>query len=342
MARDFLSEFMLEPKTDDPRSEARDLTNAFKDRVQQIADPECIHAKSFDDYLDDVLDAPKKPTQRSARWQAKSNHKLHFWSGWIPWIKSTLNKQDTSYKEYLVRKGKMEAEANDIYRSEVRRYNHDLDIYTEERSQMAAAFEHYDIDLINKYFRFVLLQDTFSIDNFDDYDIEVRHLQYDMAERALLVSYRIPAKEEIIPLDYFFYDDDAQAIRDRQLSSGIAADYRNDVARRVLLRAAATIFMSDEYKMIDSIELHGFLNDESTDGRAITVIRLVIPRKEIMGRNPDFIDTKADFITVFQEERSPDLYKVDSYQLRELLSKPRTPKTTSASDDKQIQRKQKK
>ena len=141
----------------------------------------------------------------------------------------------------------------------------------------------------------ILINDQFSIDYFNTYRVAVHSLHYDKDQRCLYVHYRIPGKGEILPLDYFFYDDEYQAIRDRQLTVGIAADYRNDIARRVLLRVAATLFMSDDYNMVDTIELHGFL-----------------------------------------EERSPDLYKAESYQLRELLSRPRIQKKDSIQESKVI------
>ena len=78
MPKDLMSCLEIAPRTDDPHKEAIDLTNAFKDCIQQITAVQCIHAKSFDDYLNETLSAPRQPSERSARSKAKSNNGLHF------------------------------------------------------------------------------------------------------------------------------------------------------------------------------------------------------------------------------------------------------------------------
>lgn len=336
MPKDLMSCLEIAPRTDDPHREAIDLTNAFKDRIQQITAAQCIHAKSFDDYLNETLSAPRQPSERSARSKAKSHNGLHFWSKPVAWIKSKLFTDDTSYADYKAKRQQMESDADIIYQRDCERYNREYADYQEERSRLTSAFQKLAPDVVDSFFEHILINDQFSIDYFNTYRVAVHSLHYDKDQRCLYVHYRIPGKGEILPLDYFFYDDEYQAIRDRQLTVGIAADYRNDIARRVLLRVAATLFMSDDYNMVDTIELHGFLEDDSTDGRIITVISLVIPRNEIMGKNPEFISTRTDFIEIFQEERSPDLYKAESYQLRELLSRPRIQKKDSIQESKVI------
>lgn len=338
MAKDFMTVLELTPETDDPQQEAIDLTNDFKNCVQQIAAAQSIRQRCFDDYLDHAVKAPRKPSERSARADAKKMNGLHFWSSWGPWLKKQLRGDETDYKKYLEQKKQMEDDRDFIYRQDCARYDRELSEHRETLSKMIAEFHHQDKELVEAYFTFVLTSDQFSIDFFHEYDVAVRSLQYDADDHSLSVHYRIPAKGEILPLDYFYFDDEYQVIRDRQLSSGIAVDYRNDIARRVLLRVAASLFMSDELDMIDTIELHGYLDDNSTDGRIITVIRLIFPRNEIIGKAPEFISTKFDFIEKFQEERSPDLYKVESYQLRELLIHPRISKRTNGTASNQNDR----
>lgn len=328
MSKDFISVLKIPPETDNPWQEAVDLTNDFKDCIQQIAAANSIQKKSFDDYLDYVVKAPSKPSEHSARSEAKKLNGIHFWSGWMPWLKKTFLRDDSDYKKYLVQQQQMEDDSDYFYRQDCARYDRELSEYRETCSKIFSAFQSCDEELVEKYFTFVLTSDCFSIDYFNRYDVVIRSLQYDVDEHALLVQYRIPAKGEILPLDYFYYDEEDDVIRDRQLSVGIATDYRNDIARRVLLRAAATIYMSDEIDMMESIELYGYLDDDSTGGREITVIKLIIPRNEIIGKTPEFIDTRNDFVEKFQEKRSPDLYKVESHQLRELLIRPRVSKKT--------------
>ena len=325
MAKNIISVMEIQPRTECPQQEAISYTHSFKNCIQQIAAAHTIQRKSFDDYLNESLPAPRQPSRWVAHSIAKKNNNLHIWSrGWA-WIKSK-RKGDLSYQKYKAKKDQMESEAEDIYWQDCARYNRELTVYEENRSRLTMAFRNNDKDLIEAYFVYVLTSDHFSIDYFNEYSIAVHSLQYDQDERVLMVEYRIPAKGEILPLDYFFFDEKCQVIQDKQLAPSIAADFCNDIARRVLLRAAANLFMSDELSMIDTIELHGYLDDSSTEGRIITVISLVIPRTEIIGKSPDFISTKYDFIERFREEHSPGLYLVESYQLRELLIKPRSPK----------------
>ncbi len=252
----------------------------------------------------------------------------------MPWLKGKIMGDDNDYREYLAKKEKMEADADDIYRRDCERFKRALSKYKEMRSQLREAFNKWDKDIIDAYFRFVLESDQFSINLFDPFCVNVHYLQYDANEHELLVEYRIPAKEEILPLEYFDYDEDNHVIKDHQLSPGLAADFRNDVARRVLLRAAASIFSSDELKMVDTIRIHGCLCDDSTDNRIVRVIKWIVPQAEVIGKSPEFIMNKQVFAVNFQEERSPELYKAESYQLRELLGRPRlsSPKQNSGKE----------
>lgn len=334
MAKGFMSDIEISPRTDNPEQEAVDYTNDFKDCIQRIAAPQSIPENCFEDYLDYILPLPRKPSEESAYSKAKSKNGLHFWSSWLPWLKWKILKDNTDYERYQAKEKKMNSDADEIFRRDYNRYEQKLSECNELRCRKREDFNNNDKEIVQDYFTFVLENDCFSIDLFNNYHVDVHCLQYDEDEGLLSVQYRIPAKYEILPLDYFYFDEKSQAIRDRQLSVGVAVDFRNDIARRVLLRVAASLYVADELSLIDTIELHGFLDDDSTDGRRITVISLVIPRKEIVGKTPEFINTKAVFIERFQEERSPDLYKAESYQLRELLSRPRSPKRKLNTDRK--------
>lgn len=342
MAKNTISFFEIIPRTDNPQQEAIDYTNNFKDCIQGITSPQFIPNRFFVDYLDVILPEPRVPSEHSAQSKAKSINELYFWSSWLPWLKWKITGNDLDYKQYLEKKRKMEADADLIYQNERKWYENELKRVNEARTEKVTEFKNYDIRLIEDYFSYVLEYDQFSINFFDAYDIGVDSLQYDEESRTLLVHYRIPAFDEIVPLDYFYYDEESRLIKDRQLTSGIAVDYRNDIAHRVLLRAAASLYQSDKENMIDIVELYGYLDDHSTDGRTITVLRLRIPRDEIVGKYAEFVNTRRNFTEKFQEERSLGLYKLEPYQLRELLSKTRLPNkdphTTTTSRSKRSKR----
>ena len=315
MKKEPISVLELTPRTENPYREAKDLTNSYKQCISEIA--YVPNVRKFEDYLGVLLNKPHEPSRGAANSQAKKRNGLHFWSGAKAKISGWLN-DDDSYEEYLKLKKKKDSEAELIYSHDLENYRLKLESYNEDCKKLTDAFLSLDEELVTQYFSYVLLNDKFSIDYFNEYQVGIMNPWF--KDGIISFKYRIPCTGEILPLDYFFYDDEYHCIRDKQLSVGVAVDFRNDIARKILLRAAATLFMSDEYELLNTVDMIGYIEE---DDRRVSVIRLTFPRDKVLGKSPDYMHIKEAFRDDYFEEHSPGLYEIETYQLRELLIRPR-------------------
>lgn len=315
-------QLQLRPNTDDPENEAIRLTHSYKACVSDIASPDTLNVRSFDDYLAYAIKRPQEPSRFSAKWDAKSYNHMHFWSGWIPGIKKFFGNA-ADWEKHQARKAKVEAETDAIFSDRWKAYQLEIQDYYEQVREYQESFEEKSPLLIGEYFSFVLASDRYSVKYLDEFQPEVIMAQYDSLNLALTIGYRIPAQLETFPLDYFVYDQQNGLLVGKELSKGIAVDYRMDIARKVLLRAAATVFLSDQYEAVQVITINGFLHDNDTDGRRITVLKATFKRNDVLSQSPGYVNLEDLFKMVYQEEHSPELYHVPAYQLRELLIKPK-------------------
>ena len=315
MKKATISVLELQPRTDDPYREAIDLTNEYKQCISEIA--YAPNFRKFEDYLGVLLNKPHEPSRGMANSQAKKRNGLHFWSGAKAKITGWLNSDD-SYEEYVKLKKKKDTEADLIYTQELDAYRLKMACYDEDRNKIINSFLSRDEELVTQYFSYVLQNDNFSIDLFNEYQVGIIDPWF--KDGIICFKYRIPCMDEILPLDFFFYDEEYQCIRDKQLSVGVATDFRNDIARKILLRAAATLFLSDEYEMINTVDMIGYIEEY---GRQVMAIRLTFPRDKVLERFPDYMHIKEFFRDEYHEEHSPGLYEIETYQLRELLIRPK-------------------
>lgn len=307
---------MLIPRTDDPVNEARDLTNRYKENLELLASPDAIKTSCFEEYYGISNSPPRAPSLSRYKRSERKYYKTGTLNGVKAWVKKWIWRDPTDLNRYKAMKAKADLEAEREYERAMDMYRSDMLAYDEQKEALQGSFaQRKNSELAQRYFQFVLEEDGYSIDSFNEYIDAAHVVAYKESEGTLIVEMRFPSINEIPMYASFDYDVSRHVLVSRDMSSGYAERARKDTLLRIALRRAGALVMSDEHHLLETIVVHGYFQDECTTGRRITILKAVMPVALLRKALPQYDDLKQLFAEQFRAEIVSSLYSAQPHEL---------------------------
>lgn len=321
--------YRFQPRTEYPEEEAEQLSAQLLENYQYI---HCsnLNRCNYAQFLNSVIKHPSQPSEGSIRRHAMRNEGV------------TFRKKAGAFFDRVFGDGKKQAELDKSRAAaEIKaqqRYADALSVYNDEMAEYHERLDYYenllhqgDPDVTRDYYNYVLRGDKFSADTFSDFEIIADAFSYDKQTGTLEVSYRIPETDEIPAISRFVYDHSTGELVGQELSKRAAATHRLNFSRALLLRAAATIHISDEASKVRKIVMNGYIYFGGTaSGRSQKklVIKATFPCELIEKLSPEHIEIARLFTEDIKATEVPGLYTKDPYELGEMPYVAPSPKAT--------------
>jgi hypothetical protein len=323
-------EYRFQPRSADPEREAAELSDRVLENYQYIHCSDLLRC-SYARFLQSVIKHPTEPSQRSIRRRELKNEGVTLFqkaaAGWNSIFGDGEKQKDIDKKKAIA-----EEEAR-------KKYNQAMAVYADEMKDYRSRLDYYeellhqgDEDVTLDYFNYVLSNDSFSADTFSKYQVVADVFAFDKQTGTLEVDYRIPEADEIPALTRFVYDRSTGDIVGQPIANKkSAATHRLNFARALLLRAAATIHLSDEAYVVKRIVMNGYLYFGGTaSGRAQKklVIKAIFPCKMIETLSPEHVEIAKLFAEDLRATEVPGIYSKDPYELGEMPYVPTSKKSS--------------
>ena len=226
----------------------------------------------------------------------------------------------------------LQKRANELYNARIETYELDVQRYEAEyqqkRKERETTLRNNVLALskgshvaASKYFGYALARDDYSVDAKHRFFPDYSELSFNHLDGSIQLSYRIPNTNEIPIIAKYEYNEKKDSIDPCFYDSKTSAKLRLQIAESVLLRAAAVIFLSDEFDLVKSISITGFIryydsafgNDQSKN-----VIRITITKDHFGKINIEKVSPYDLFDRGLKAKISSGLYAKEPYEISDI------------------------
>ena len=225
---------------------------------------------------------------------------------------------DNKQRDYAEEHARMVEEERAAYLERQKRYNQHVD--ERRRSYLDGKPRE-----VIAYFEEALLSDRFTLELSEQpqpYETCAQVVSYDKAQKALSVRYRVPDAEEICVIDSFVDNKKEKVIEPKDLTKTRALKVRMHVLHAILVRAAALMFYSDPYRLVDTLTITGYLDYfDSAYGasRSVDVVKTTVAEKDFLEVDLERARPDATFNRLFETKISSGLYSKEPYELKVIV-----------------------
>ena len=326
-------EYRFQPETDYPEQEAEELSERLLENYQYIHYSN-LNQCNYAQFLKYVIKRPSEPSEGSIRRHAMRDEGVTIWKR-IGARFNGLFGDGTKQMALDKDKAAAEIEAQRRYSKAISVYKKELIDYYDRLDYYETLLHQGDPDTTCDYFNYVLRSDQFSIDTFSEYEIVSDVFSYNPQTGVLEVSYRIPKDDEIPAISRFVYDMDTDELIGQEFANKTTIkNHKQNLARALLLRAAATIHISDEASTVKTIIMYGYLflgGTASERPLRKLVIKATFPCDLIEKISPENLEIAKFFKEDIKATEVAGLYVKDPFELGDL---PYVAPPKKASDSK--------
>ncbi len=201
--------------------------------------------------------------------------------------------------------------------------------YDQKKAEKTAEFKSIILHMGNRepeyvcnYFLFALTKDRYNLKRGVLYKPEVIGMDFNPRTGLLSFAYKIPNCTDIDLVESYEYDEKADAFRRHEYSKQEIAEYTIGFADALLLRAVATVFKSDEYDLVSSIQIVGYvdyLDDASGKIVCKAVIIAQVTKAQFNDINLERVNAKAFFDRIIKAQVADGLYSKANYEVDALI-----------------------
>ena len=299
------------PQSENPMQEAEELTRSLPPRCDRTI---LFNIPMFDfsDYLNFVYPYPVEPSYSASEREARKSIHLGNLERFKLFVGSAFSNDLKAKRQQNL--SRVDSIAGRIHDRKMERYDIERADVVKSRNGYHDRFIAGESEPVMSYFKFVLEQDTFQLENYDRYQGYPEVIEYLKSERKLSIAYRIPCSDELCTIARYSYIKKDNIIKEVQLPKSEATRYRLNTARYLLLRTALLINKANSEKVLCTVDIHGFMNVQNSPK---TVIRVTIPIKLLESRNLDSIAIEDLFSNMLRAKESYSLYNAPDYSLIE-------------------------
>lgn len=206
------------------------------------------------DYLNSIKKMPSKPVLKWYQKNAKQNEGITLGKR----IKAFFS--DDEDKDLQIKKETAEAEAKKRYEIALQEYYRQVETENKRLRTVDDALLAHEKKATEEYFAFCLYQDSIPNNGLEDFDFCFRDLSYSNNNKTLSLFYRLPDNGDVALVNKYEFSEEHNHIIYTPLEDEYATLYYKNELQALMFRAASVLFLSDEYKSIDLIEIVGFFD----------------------------------------------------------------------------------
>ena len=306
-----MSQEIYYPQTENPLLEAEELTRSLP--------PKCdrtilfnIPKYDFVNYMDSVYPYPIAPSYSSSKRDARKSIKLGRWERLRLFVGSAFSDESKAKRQENI--ARVDSIAESIHSRKMVHYENEQRKVVDLRNDYHERFVAGEGEPVMNYFQYVLNQDAFPLENYDRYQGCPEVIEYLKNERKLSIAYKVPGSDELNSIAHYLYVKKENIIKEVQFPKTELTRYRLNTARYLLLRAALLIKEANSEKVLQSIDIRGFMDVQHAPK---TVIRVTVPIRLLESRNPDAFVIDDLFTNTLKAKEAYGLYNIPDYSLTE-------------------------
>ena len=267
------------------------------------------------DYLNSIKRTPPKPTLRQYQKYAKQDEGITLGKR----IKAFFNDDEDKALQKKIELAEAEAKKN--YEIASQEYSRQIEAESERLRVIDDALISHEKEVTEEYFSFCLHQDSIPNNGLEDFEFRFSDLCYSANNKTLSFYYRLPEKGAVALVNKYEFSEDYNHIVYTPLEDEYATLYYKNELQALVFRAASVLFLSDEYKSIDSIDIIGFIDyyDPSYGTNQLkNVMRVTICATEFAKVDITKVEIDRFLSSHAQMSVSAGLYEMKAYEVDDL------------------------
>lgn len=272
-----------------------------------------INPSTFEDYFNHLYPTPMQPSVKKAKKDVEKSEGITIWKIIWSWLSRSYR------KELELKRAELAPKADKVYEQRIQSFYKEQQERSKSYDRMEKRLLQHNPGEITDYFRFVLESDRFSVNGYEDYEIVISYLDYDLEKKELRFEYRVPSIEELpkypnIDRDkktggFVYKGTDVQKTKKRRIAT----------ARAVLIRAISTIFFSDVFDSVDVVTVDGimcYFDVPHSRNHAKPVMEVSV-RKNMFKSAVSVNELEYLLTEQYQAKESTGLYVIEPHRLNE-------------------------
>lgn len=258
---------------------------------------------------------PKRTAQKDARKDAGITLKDKMLAWFSDDAKKQLKEKEAAAKK--LQEEYYEYEEKHIDRQREHFYK-EKDEHNKQIDQLIECFRTKEKTILIQYFEDALCSDEYTAGYEEKYEIEAKIEDFNAETGELQLIYRLPRASEIETTQEYLYDSKTYRISAIPMADKIAGAYKLRIARSIMLRAIAMVYLSDMYRMVNKINVTGFVRYSSQSSQipfSKNVMKVAVDRASFDKMDLERISIDSFFKETIKAQTATGLYKKPEYEL---------------------------
>lgn len=327
--------FKVPEDVENPYRFAEELTANQKDVSEGLLCPDSPY--SFEEYYDWIHPAPRVPQEKDALREARKGHGFGpIKRGWMKFA-GFFSDETEQKRQRLDQKTKDEAKR--IHSTDIKQYNHQYEAYCEKKKVDHNMFYSGDKSTVEKYYEWLIENDSYAVSIYGQFESEVLAIDYNQANKTLIVNYRLPNIEEISVFTHFQYNPENGHVEGYEMGISEQKRYRLNIARKAILRQVNRILItSNENRLIETVRFIGYLTYRLAD--KIYKVDVMIASFDLLTLHFNSMTDSIEglFTNQVDTKVSANIYSVPPVQLTEVKWLKEEPSDEGTQKDNAVQK----